>query len=78
MNPSVEEVDQIKDWENKPRSLEALVRTGDMIINFTADTGSTTSFINKKTADLILADKAAYNAKFVKIEDLKLKVTYID
>ena len=49
-----------------------------MIINFTVDTGSTTSFVNKKTADLILTDKSAHNAKFVKIEDLKLKVTYID
>ena len=49
-----------------------------MIINFTVDTGSTTSFVNKKTADLILADKSAHNARFVKIEDLKLRVTYID
>ena len=68
----------IKDWDNKPKSLEVLVRTGDLIINFTVDTGSTTSFINKKTADIILADKSAHNARFVKIEDLKLRVTYID
>ena len=78
--PAVEEIDQIikiKDWDNKPKSLEALVRTGDQIINFTVDTGSTTSFVNKSTSDIILADKST-NANFVKIEDLKLRVTYID
>ena len=47
------------------------------IINFTIDTGSPASFINQKTADMLLKDPAS-NATFKNIKDVKIGMRFID
>ena len=47
------------DFDNKMRSLEACIRAGNSFISVTVDTGSPSSFLNKKTADKLLADPEA-------------------
>ena len=64
----------VRDWEDNPQSLDVLIRSFNSIINFAIDTGSPASFINQKTADMLLNDPAS-NAKF---KDVKIGMRFID
>ena len=64
------------DFDNDEKSLEVDQRAGTFFISLTVDTGSPTLFLNKRSAEKLLADKAA-NAS-MKPADPELQSKYID
>ena len=49
----------VVDFDNRQKSLEASIRAGNSFISVTVDTGSPSSFLNKRTAEKLLADPEA-------------------
>ena len=73
----VDKIIEIQDLDNKPKSLEVLIRYFKSIISFTVDTGSPTNFINKAAAESLLRGKSS-NAVVKNIKDINLRMKFID
>ena len=65
-----------KDENNKNRCIDVVVRAANCFIKLTVDTGSPSSFINKATADKLLADPST-KASFTPVNKMKNYVRHI-
>ena len=66
-----------KDRKNENKCIDVIVRAENCFIKLTVDTGSPSSFINKFTADSLVAD-ASTGAKFIPVKLMKHYITHID
>ena len=73
----VAKIIEIQDLNERPKSIEVLVRSFNSILSFTVDTGSPASFINKATAETLMKDKDS-NAVFKNIKEVNLGMRFID
>ena len=73
----VQKIDSIRDPKsNRVKSLKAMVRIDNQIIQLTVDTGSPVSFLNRATAKEIM-DKSN-KARFIPSEKLNLTTKFVD
>ena len=71
----INNVELLKTAGGQPRSLSIQLRSGNSFFYSTVDTGSPVSFLNKKTADILM--KRIPNVKFKDIARHPLDVTYV-
>ena len=67
---------ELKGAGGQPRSLSVQLRSGNSLFYATVDTGSPVSFLNKKTAEILV--KRILNVKFKDVARHPLDVTYVD
>ena len=72
----INNVELLKTAGGQPRSLSIQLRSGNSFFYSTVDTGSPVSFLNKKTADILM--KRIPNIKFKDIARHPLDVIYVD
>ena len=72
----INNVELLQTAGGQPRSLSIQLRSGNSFFYSTVDTGSPVSFLNKKTADILM--KRIPNVKFKDIARHPLDVTYVD
>ena len=72
----INNVEFLKAAAGQPRSLSIQLRSGNSFFYATVDTGSPVSFLNKKTAKILM--KRIPNFKFKDVERHPLDVTYVD
>ena len=72
----INNVELLKAAGGQPRSLSIQLRCGNSFFYATVDTGSPVSFLNKKTAEILM--KRIPNVKFKDVARHPLDVTYVD